>query len=55
MAIPGIPDIGVLKLIDVHVERVIGIDVHVGNEEMSDGPSVPPSFEYSRDCTLFGA
>ena len=34
MAILGVPNVGVLKLIDVHVELVIGVEVHVGNEEM---------------------
>ena len=54
MAVLGVPNIGVLKLIDVDIERVIGVEVHIGNEEMSDEPSMPPSFEYSRDCILFG-
>jgi hypothetical protein len=54
MAILGIPDIVVLELVDVHVERVIGVEVHVGNEEMCNEPSMPPSLEYSQDCILFG-
>ncbi|MBU3901274.1 hypothetical protein KKF25_01375 [Patescibacteria group bacterium] len=44
----GVPDIGVLKPVDVHVERAIGVEVHVGNEEMCDEPSMPPPLEYSR-------
>jgi len=54
MAILGIPNIGVLKLIDVHVKPVIGVEVHVSNEKMCDEPSRPPPLEYSRGCILFG-
>ena len=54
MAILGVPDIGVLKLIDVHIQPVIGVEVHIGNEKMCDEPSRPPSLECSRDCILFG-
>jgi len=54
MTILGIPNVGVLKLIDVHVKLVIRVEVHVGNEEMYDESSVPLSLEYSRDCILFG-
>ena len=54
MTILGIPNVGVLKLIDVHVKPVIGVEVHVGNEEICDEPSGPLSLEYSRDCILFG-
>jgi len=49
MAILGVPNVRVLEPIHVHLERVIGVEVHVGNEEMCDEPSVPPSFEYSQD------
>jgi len=54
MAILGIPDVGVLELIDVHVQPVIEVEVHVGNKEMCDEPSRPLPLEYSRDCILFG-
>jgi len=53
MAVVGIPNVGVLKLVHIDVEP-IGVDVHVGNEEMSDEPPMPPSLEYSWDCILFG-
>ena len=53
MTVLGVPNIGVLEPIHVDVET-IGVDVHVGNEEMSDEPSIPPSLEYSWDCTLSG-
>ena len=49
MTILGIPDIVVLELVHVHLERVIGIEVHIGDKEMSNEPSMPPSFEYSQD------
>lgn len=32
MTVVGVPDIVVLEPVDVHVERVIGVEVHVGNE-----------------------
>ena len=54
MKVLGVPDVGVLKPVDVHLEPAIGIDVHVGDEEMCHKPSLPPSFEYSPDCILFG-
>lgn len=54
MAILSVPNIVILEPIDIHVKRVIGVEIHVSNEEMSDKPSVPPSFEYSQDCILFG-
>jgi hypothetical protein len=54
MTILGIPDVVVLELVDVHVELVIRVDVHVGNEEMYAKPSIPPPLEYSRDCILRG-
>ena len=54
MTILGVPNVGVLKLIDVHVELVIGVEVHVGNEEMCDEPSRPPPLECSWGCILFG-
>lgn len=44
MAVVGVPNVPVLELIHVDVEA-IGVDVHVGNEEMSDEPSMPPSLE----------
>jgi hypothetical protein len=53
MAVLGVPNVGVLKPVHVDVETV-GVHVHVGNKEMSDKPSAPPSLEYSRDCILFG-
>lgn len=46
MAVIGIPNVGVLEPVHVDVEPV-GVDVHVGNEEMCDGPPKPPSLEYS--------
>ncbi len=49
MAIVGIPDIVVLKPVDVDVQPVVGVHVHVGNEEMCHEPSKSPSFEYSPD------
>ena len=49
MTILGIPDIVVLELVDVDVERTIVVEVHVGNEEMCNRPSFPLSFEYSPD------
>lgn len=33
MTILGIPDVVVREAIDVGVERAIGVDVHVSNEE----------------------
>ena len=48
MAVVGVPSVGVLEPVHVDVEP-IRVDVHVGNEEMSNGPSVPPSLEYSWD------
>ena len=53
MAVVGVPDVPVLKLVHVDVQAV-RVHVHVGNEEMSDKPSDPPSLEYSQDCILFG-
>lgn len=50
----GVPDIVVLELVDVDFELTVRVKVHVSNEEMCDKPSKPPSFEYSRDCILFG-
>ncbi|MCX6763788.1 MAG: hypothetical protein NTZ97_03615 [Candidatus Moranbacteria bacterium] len=49
MAILGTPDIVVLEPVDIDLELVIGVEVHVGNEEMCDKPSAPPSIEYSLD------
>jgi hypothetical protein len=54
MTILGIPDIVVLEPVDVDIELVARVEVHVGNEEMCVEPSMPPSFEYSWDCILFG-
>lgn len=34
MTVLGIPDVGVLKTVDVHLEPAVGIDVHVGDENM---------------------
>jgi len=53
MTILGIPNVGVLKLIDIHVKPVIEVEVHVGNEEICDEPSRPPPLEYSWGCILF--
>ena len=50
MAILGVPDIVVLKPVHIHLELVIRVEVHIGNEEMCDRPSDPLSLEYSRDC-----
>lgn len=44
MAVVGVPNVPVLKPVHVDVEA-IGVDVHVGNEEMRDEPSTPPSLE----------
>ena len=49
MTILGIPDIVVLELVHIHLERVIGVEVHIGDKEMNNEPSVSPSLEYSRD------
>lgn len=54
MAVLGVPNVGVLKPVHVHLELAVGVDVHVGNEETCDEPSVPLSIEYSLDCILFG-
>jgi len=54
MAILGVPDIGILKPVHVNIELIAGVDVHISNEEMYDAPSLPPSFEFSRDCILCG-
>ncbi|OGI16706.1 MAG: hypothetical protein A3J63_05015 [Candidatus Moranbacteria bacterium RIFCSPHIGHO2_02_FULL_40_12b] len=54
MTILGIPDIVVLEPVDIDLELTVRVEVHVGNEEMCDKPSMPPSFEYSWDCILFG-
>jgi hypothetical protein len=54
MTIVGIPDIIVLEPIHVHIEPVIVVEVHVGNEEMSNKPSMTLPFEYSLSCILFG-
>ncbi len=54
MTILGIPNVRVLEPVDVYVELVTGVEVHVGNEKICNEPSIPPSLEYSRDCILFG-
>lgn len=48
MPVLGVPDVVVLEAVDIHVQPVV-VHVHVGNEEMCDKPSMPPSFEYSQD------
>jgi len=53
MTILGVPDVRVLEAVDVHLEPV-GIDVHVGDEEMCKEPSKPPPLEYSWGCILLG-
>jgi hypothetical protein len=54
MAILGIPDVVVLEPVNINIQLVIGIEVHIGNKELYGEPSAPLSFEYSRDCILFG-
>lgn len=54
MAILGVPDIVVLEPVDVRIERAIRVEVHIGNEEACNKPSIPLSFEYSPDFILFG-
>lgn len=51
-AVVGVSNVGVLKPVHVDVEA-IGVDVHVGNEEVSGEPSDPLFLEYSWDCILF--
>ena len=42
MPILGIPDVVVREAVDVDIEgAVVGIDIHVRNEELYDEPSVP--------------
>ena len=45
MTIIGIPDIRILEPVDIHIELTIRVEVHVGNEEMCDEPSMPLSLE----------
>ncbi len=45
MPVVNVPDVGVLKPVHVDLEPAVRVDVHVGNEEMCHGPSIPPSFE----------
>lgn len=54
MAMLGIPDIGVLKAVQIDVELAIRVDIDISNEEMYDEPSIPPSLECSWGCILFG-
>jgi len=54
MTVVGAPDVVVLKPVDVDVQPAVGVDVHVGNEEICHEPSLPPSFEYSPDWIVFG-
>lgn len=49
MAILGVPDVVVLEPVDIHVQSVVRVEVHVGNEETCHVPSVTPSLKYSRD------
>ncbi len=44
MLVVSVPNVVVLKPIDVHLELAVGVDVHVGNEEMCNTPSIslPP-------------
>jgi hypothetical protein len=53
MAVHGIPLIGVLEPIDVDIEPAVGIHVHVG-DEICAKPSLPPPFEFSQGCIVFG-
>jgi hypothetical protein len=39
MAIVGIPDVGVLELVHVHLEGAVTVEVHVRNEELCAAPS----------------
>lgn len=45
MAILGVPDVRVLKPVHVDLELTVGVEVHVGNEEMCDRPSMAPPLE----------
>ena len=45
MTVLGVPDVGVLKPVDVHLEPAIGIEVHVGDETRKE-PSGPPPLEF---------
>lgn len=47
MTIAGIPNVGVLKPVDIHLEPAIGMDVHVVHEQIRKEPSDTPSLEYS--------
>jgi hypothetical protein len=45
MAVLSVPNIGVLKPVHIHVELAVRVDIHVGNEEMCNRPSIPPSLD----------
>ena len=40
MPILGIPDVVVVELVDVHLEPTVVVEVHVGDEELYDEPSI---------------
>ncbi len=42
MPILGVPDVVVRERVDIHLELTIIVEVHVGNEELYDEPSIPP-------------
>lgn len=45
MLVLGVPHIVVLKPVDVDLEPIVSVEVHVGNEESCAMPSMPPSFD----------
>ncbi len=54
MGILSIPDVVVLKTIDVDVELTIRVHIHVSHEKLYAIPSISPPLEYSQGCILFG-
>ncbi len=40
MTILGVPDVVVRERIDVHLEPTVVVEVHVGDEELYDEPSI---------------
>lgn len=41
MTVARVPHIVVLKPVHVHLQIAVSVDVHVGNEELCDTPSIP--------------
>lgn len=48
MPVLGVPDVVVLKPVDVHAEPLAVVEVHVGNEVLCAVPSMPPPPEIAR-------